>query len=151
METISHGGAQYRTKLMDETKAKRFAACLKANPRFGGVAVCYSERAKNPENRWYVSFNPASDLSGERILARQQSARQQRAAEQGAGYLFVLDSEGFYFHCLNTKTGEVYETTEYDCNCPDHTFRCRAAGLQCKHIVMLCEGHSEVQGWSAAA
>lgn len=147
METLSRNGAHYRTKLMFAHAAIRFAKCLRANERFTGVSVCVSERSPG---KCYVSFLPASDPSGQRILDRQQGTREARAAVHGHEYEFVPEEQGRYCYCLNVLSGEVYETDEHHCTCPDWEFRCRAAGIQCKHIVMLRANHSPVRGWDQA-
>jgi len=136
METLSRNGGQFRTKLMSLGQAEQFAKCLRANPRFVGVSVNFSTRAKETANR-FVTFLPTSDPSGQRILDRQQGARDQRAAEQIGNYTFLMDDSCRFYYCWNTVSGEVYETTTASCTCPDHEFRGRAAGVNCKHMTML--------------
>lgn len=150
METLSRNGAQYRTQLMDRPQAEAFARCLKANPRFDGIFLAESARAKTAR-RWFVTYVPTSLERRSAILDRQQDARARRAQEQGARYEFVLDSSGRWSWCLNRETGEVYETTESDCNCPDHHYRCRPAGILCKHVHMLTSGAADIRGWDQPA
>ena len=137
MLTISVNGVQFRTKLMDQTSALRFAKCLHANPRFTGVVVEESRQAKHPERRWIVVFHPAN---GDRLVEMHrevQDSRAKRAEEQAGSYAFIRDDSGRFFHCFNTVSGEVYETTEHNCTCPDWQYRCRCAQLSCKHQLML--------------
>lgn len=65
----------------------------------------------------------------------QQAAREQRAQEQGAGYEFVLDGEGYYFNCLCLALGEVYETAEHNSPpAPSDPFR-KGEQSSAKHAV----------------
>lgn len=144
METLSRNGAQFRSKTMEDAKAIRFANCLKANPRFVGVAVCPSPKKSGHS---YVTFNPASDPNGEAILLRQQDARAERAMTEGADYIFAADDSGRFVWCMNPKSGETYEVTSVDCTCPDHHYRCRPAGIQCKHIIALVNGAAPVRSF----
>jgi len=148
MEMLSKNGAQFRTKTMEDARALRFSSCLKANPRFVGVAVCPCPKKLGHS---YVTFNPASDPNGEAILARQQDARALRAATEGRDYIFVADDSGKFIWCMNPISGETYEVTSVDCTCPDHHYRCRPAGIQCKHIVALVSGAAPVRSWETAA
>lgn len=58
MQTISStAGAVYRTRLMEPTAAARFAACLRKNALFSGVAIEPSPR--NPA-KCFVAYVPAT-------------------------------------------------------------------------------------------
>lgn len=136
METLARNGATFRTKLMSHAQALQFAKCLAANPKFGTVSVSFSERAKG-DRSFFVAFLPVDDASSQRILDRQQAKREATAAAQIDNYEFVLDDSAQFFWCLNAASGQVYEVTDHSCDCPDHTYRCQAAGIVCKHITML--------------
>jgi predicted nucleic acid-binding Zn finger protein len=142
MLTLSSAGAGYRTKLMDRPTADRFAACLQANPRFTDVAVCESGRTQNPEVRWFVAYAPASETRQAALASSEQHKRLQTSLEEGSSYVFCLDQDGArpFFYCLNPRSGEVYEVTERTCTCPDFHYRCRHAGLHCKHQLALLNG-----------
>ena len=146
MQSLTHAGCYYRTKLMSLEKAGRFARCLGTNRRFTEVSIEASERAKS-EAKYFVRYLPKSETRQLQMLEGQQQAREARAEAQGVNYLFVLDEGGRFFWCHNLASGEVYETTEETCDCPDFHYRCRGSGLHCKHVVMLREGHSPIQGW----
>lgn len=148
MDIITKNGGQFRTKLMPEGAALRFAKCLRANARFTGVLVYESDRAKSPVRRHFVIYHPTSAARCEAILQREQDGRTVRALTEGQGYTFVLDKDGgrpFYW-CLSAS-GEVYETTRESCACPDYEYRCRLAGVHCKHIVALNAGVGRVITW----
>lgn len=148
MQTLSSNGVSYRTQLMELAAAERFAACIRGNERFQGAEVVESGRAKaGSPKRWFVSYQPASETRAAALILDQQGSRIERAEAQAANYEFVLDPTGRFFWTLNLITGEVYETTEGTCSCPDHTYRCRPAGLQCKHILILNSPEANIRGW----
>src|SRR4051794_16930791 len=134
METLSHGTPAFRTRLMDADRAQRFAKCLSANGRFTNVAAVESTRSAG---KWFVTFQPANEERQAAILQRQQLARQIRADLQP--FVFVLDIDGGrpFCWCHSLQSGEVYEVDEESCTCPDHVYRCRPAGIVCKHQLAL--------------
>ena len=134
MEIIAQGQPAFRTRLMDADRAARFSRCLTANPRFANVAAVESPRSAG---RWFVQFQPASEERQAAILARQQTARQIRADREA--FVFVLDIDGGrpFCWCHSLASGEVYEVDEESCSCPDHVYRCKPAGLACKHQLAL--------------
>ncbi len=146
MVSFTHAGANYRTKLMTADAAARFARCLSGNGRFAHVAVVESPLAKG-EKRHFIAYRPASEARQAELLQDAQDERLVRAALQGHRYEFVLDESGRYFHCLSLASGEVYQTTEHGCDCPDSTYRCQGAGIVCKHVHALREGFSPVRNW----
>lgn len=151
MEIVSTEGVRFRTKLLAENRAKGFAACLERNPRFHDVQVHESTRAKNWYQRHYVTFAPASEERQQVMLDRQQASRQERAETEGLAYVFVLDRDSIqpFCWCFNPQSGETYETTLFDCSCPDFRYRCQRVGMQCKHQLALAAAaeRGDVKSW----
>lgn len=145
MTSLSSAGAGYRTKPMLPAQAERFARCLRANTAFRSVSVADS---RSPGKR-VVVYQPASDVRQSELLALHQDAREQRAASQGFTFLLDTDTEQPFCHCHSHTSGEVYETTLFDCSCPDFQFRCRGALLRCKHMLALSAAidSGEVRRW----
>jgi len=139
MQGIYHGQDQNRTKPMERAQALRFARALEANPRFTNVSVAESRQAKAPAKRWVVWYQSSNPARRAAVRDREQTARQQRAEAEGSRYLWVLDTDHPFFHCLSTS-GEVWEVTHASCSCPDATYRCKPAGLLCKHSLALISG-----------
>ena len=135
MEMLSRNGAQYRTKLMTEAHAESFASALRANSQWDGVMVYESPRAKG-ERRHYVVYHSADGAQRQALLQRQEDKRAARAASELDQYLIVPNECGQFFWVQSTS-GEVYEVTRFDCSCPDHEFRCREAGIRCKHQIAV--------------
>lgn len=146
MQVISKGAIFHRTQLLEAGPAERFARCLAANPLFDAVTVEESKTAKS-ERKFFVRFQPASGGRQIALIQAQEQLREQRAQEQASQYLFVLDDSNRYFHCLNLESGQVYETTERSCSCPDHQYRGEAVG-PCKHIRLLRSRRAQVRGWN---
>ena len=136
MEILSRNGAQYRTKLLTEAHAQQFASCLRSNTLFTGVMVYESDRAKHPERRFYVVYHPSDPDACAAILERQQQQRADKARAEADEYLIVPD-EGGRFFWVQSASGEVYEVTDFSCTCPDAEFRCKEAGIRCKHSLAL--------------
>lgn len=134
MKTLSHNGAQYRTQLLDQAAADRFAACLRANSRFDGVMVNRSDRAKETSpRRWFVSYHPSSADALEALIQGQAQIQADRAGAQWADYLVVENEAGAYY-VQSYTTGGVYETNpEAGCTCPHYVERCGPAAIACKH------------------
>lgn len=150
MEILSQNGGQFRTKLLTRDQASRFAKCLTANARFGAAEVCESTRAKSPDRRFFVAFAPSNPERREAILTRQQDARTERALGEGSEYVWMQDKDGGRaFLWLLSTSGEVYEVDPggRSCSCPDFTYRCRPAGLRCKHLIALSAGLGELRSW----
>lgn len=131
MEMLSKNGAQYRTKLMTQAHAESFAAALRANAQWEGVMVSESPRA-NGERRFFVVYHSADPQQRAALLERQEGRRAARAEAELDQYLIVPD-EGRRFFWVQSASGEVYEVTRFDCTCPDYEYRCREAGIRCKH------------------
>src|SRR5690242_16856883 len=128
----NHGSLSYRTKLLPIERAAAFCRALSANPRFTEVTIETSTRAKS-DARYYVQFLPASEARRADMLTRQQDARAERAATQGFTFCLDKDAGRPFFWTWSHSSGEVYETTEHSCSCPDHQFRAAPNGLKCKH------------------
>jgi hypothetical protein len=127
---------------MTLARAAAFSKCLEANDDFSVVAIEESQRAKG-EARWFVVFVPVNPQRLADIADRQQDARAQRAADEGANYLFALDKDAGrpFFWVFNPKSGETYEVDPRGhCSCPDFQYRCEVAGLRCKHLVAVQSG-----------
>jgi hypothetical protein len=125
----------FRTILMDLEHAARWARCLNANRRFTNAEIQTSPRAKSPEVRYYVTYQPSNERRQAAMLDHQQSARAQRADAQE--FTFCHDGDHDFFHCLSHTSGQTYETTLNSCSCPDEQFRCSPNGLACKHRLAL--------------
>lgn len=141
MQILSVHGAAYRTKLLTTDQAWRFAKCVKANiARFdpASVAVIHNSRAKGAR-RYYVTFAPARTERVAALVAGEQDKRLARAMEQGADYVFLADKDGGrpFWWVWNPVSGETYEVSSDGCSCPDHEYRCRHAGVACKHRLTL--------------
>jgi hypothetical protein len=137
MEIIAQNGqVVYRTRCLEIEQAAWFAKCLGANPRFTGIEIAESSRAKG-ERRWFVAFAPANEERQAAMVERQQTAREERAAARQ--YTFCLDKNSgrALFWCHSHHSGEVYEVTERTYSCPDHQLRCSRAGLRCSHQIAL--------------
>jgi hypothetical protein len=132
MQVITSDSIYHRTKLMTAQRAANFAKCIEANTLFHAVTVERSEKAKG-EKAYFVRYQPSNELRTLDMIAAQASARAERAADQRPAYE-VHPAEGF-FYCLSPD-GEVYETTEMNCDCPDYTYRGAVVG-PCKHMLML--------------
>lgn len=128
----------YRTKLLPQARAERFARCLQANPNFVNVTLKESATAKNRYRCHYVAYQPANPGRAEQLRAAEEATREERATTQADNYEFWADpdSHGLLW-CLNLGSQEVYETTLGSCNCPDHTYRGSREGVACKHILLL--------------
>lgn len=138
-EFIAPSGVVYfRTKLLRYDRARRFAKCLKANPRFCEATVEPSVKARGQACH-FVQYRPHNPDRQYQQIDRQQEKRLQKALTEGRCYQWHLDTDGrrpFYW-CLSTS-GEVYEVTSGDCTCPDYEYRCtKVYSLRCKHILAL--------------
>lgn len=142
MQSLTHRGLVYRTKLLTTDQAWRFATCLKANSRFTDVLMVHSSRATGPR-RYYVAYRPSNPDRQAELTAHQQQSREERALAEGSGYTWVRDGNAArpFFWCLSTS-GEVYEVDPKGgtCSCPDFECRCRRAGISCKHLLALQNG-----------
>lgn len=136
MQSLTHTGLTYRTKLLAADQAARFARCLAANPTFTQVATHESTRSAG---KFFVSFLPVSPARQQDMLTREQDARTERAHREGSDYLWARDLDGDWHWCLS-RSGETYEVTLHSCTCPDYAYRCRAQGLACKHMTALAAG-----------
>lgn len=136
--TINPDGAiVYRTKTMELTRAAAFAQCIQANgTRFESVEIVESKHTK--EESYFVTFRPVNTERQGDLYEAQWNVRKERAAEEGADYIFWKDTDRPMVHwCFNPKSGETYEVTPFGCTCPDYYYRCSKAGLHCKHIHAL--------------
>ena len=143
MFSLTHRGATFRTKLMEQSQAERFARCLRANPRFANVELVTSKAAKSERNV-FVAFEPASEERQAELLGQVQGEREVRAATEGQHYVFCLDTSRRFFWVYNPKSQETYEVTPESCSCADHVYRCRAQGLKCKHSLALIHGYGHL-------
>jgi hypothetical protein len=150
MLTVSQSaGITYRSKCLPEPKAVQFAKCVAANPRFTEVAIEKSGRAKSA-SCWFVTFKPVSEERQAAMFACQQTSREERALSEGSAYVWALDKDGGRaFWWLMSASGEVYELDIQgrSCSCPDYTYRCQGAGLECKHIQALRQGLGRFEGF----
>lgn len=152
MQVITEGQVRYRTGLLAEDRARRFAACLRGNRRFHSVEVKESPRATNWYRRHFVLFVGANEERQRELRAEQQAARQARADSQP--FLFVRDPDSLqpFCWCHSLASGETYETTVFDCSCPDFRHRLRGTGIRCKHMLALsrAEERGDVDNFPAA-
>ena len=130
------GQVSYRTKLMELERAASFAKALGANDRFKGVTIETSARAKSAA-RYFVQFSPTNTDRYQEMLDREQDARALRACEGSFTFLADKDAGRAFYWCHSHQSGEVYQTTEQTCSCPDATFRCAPNGLLCKHSLAI--------------
>lgn len=132
------GFCGYRTRLLPEGSAQRFARCLQGNRLFRDVAVRSSRTARDPQCRHYVVWRPASPERAAQLQRSAQMTRAERAVAQAANYEFWPDPDvpGLYW-CLNLTSFEVYETTKGSCTCGDRHHRGEREGVACKHMLML--------------
>lgn len=135
MEMLSKNGAQYKTVCMTEAHARSFAAALRASSQWDGVMVYESSRTRG-ERRFFVVYHPASEMARQALLARQEAKRAARAEAELDQYLIVPAEQGRFFW-VASQSGNVYEVTDLSCTCPDHEYRCREAGIRCKHQLAL--------------
>jgi predicted nucleic acid-binding Zn finger protein len=84
-----------------------------------------------------VQFQPENPEQQAAMSERQQDARAQRAADQEFDFVLNKDSGRPFCWCHSLSTGEVYETAERSCSCPDWIFRGQRAGIRCKHQIAL--------------
>jgi hypothetical protein len=131
-----NGQVVYRTRTLTLNQAAAFARCLQGNNRFTGVEIIESDRARGAA-RWFVTFLPSNEVRQEAMAERQQTAREERAAEQE--FTFVLDKDAGrpFCWCHSHTSGEVYEVKEDTCSCPDWLYRGQRAGIRCKHQIAL--------------
>ena len=122
---LKTGEVCYKSKPMNIDRAARFARCIDKNTRFYGVEIVPAKAGEN----FYVQFRTKTNSAYEVEF----NARAQRAAVEGADYIFWQDADKGNWWVFNPKSSETYELTLFDCSCPDHEFRCRKAGLHCKH------------------
>lgn len=136
METLSQAGAHFRTKCLTIERAGAFAKCLGENARFANITIETSARAKSA-SRYFVQFDAANCERMDALRGRQQDARAQRAEQQTFTFCLDKDAGRSFFWCWSHSSGEVYETTEHSCSCPDAEFRCKPNRLLCKHSIAL--------------
>lgn len=138
------GNAGWRTALMPRSRAEAFARCLRTRESVKAARIQMAAAAHPPRN-WFVFVIPAKTRQAE-VKEWLQDERDFRAATEGEFFQFFSDSalRGGAVWCIST-TGEVYETSETRCTCPDYGVRCRRAGLVCKHARALAlRGRSAV-------
>lgn len=126
----------YRTQLLTQRQADAFAAALRGNQRFTGVGVHQSDRAKHPERRFFVLYQPSSAARRLDILNVHQATQDARAEEQWENYAVVRDEEEGKFWVANLTNGETYTVhlhRLFDCTCPQQQYRHRGTSLRCKH------------------
>lgn len=120
---------------MDPSQAERFARCLTANPAFTAVAV---ETSPRNQAKRFVAYVPTNPQRRAEMLTREQDKRQAKAETEGRDYVFAKDPDSVQPFCWVLSTsGEVYETTLFDCSCPDFRFRLQGTGVCCKHMTAL--------------
>lgn len=126
------GAVVYRTKTMQLAQAAAFAKCLQANAdRFMGVEIV---EARTKVEQYFVAFQPVSRERQADMYEGQFNARKERAEVELTTFIFWKDPDrmGVYW-CFSEGSGNTYELTTFDCDCPDATFRAARAGLVCKH------------------
>lgn len=132
---------------MPEAKARAFAACLEANPRFSGATV-HQTRPGGPN--FYVAFLPTRPESQEEIFLAYQREQIERATREMDGYQWCqLDGARWRVTTLpHPKTGvrDIYvvHATALTCSCPHFTFRLAPTGCLCKHLVALFASQPDI-------
>jgi hypothetical protein len=129
----------HRPKLVNEAVAASFSRMIAANSDFANVEVKIAPAAKSAR-RYFVQYTPTNPARAEALRQIAEDARDQRATDQRAAYVFLPDSFGRSFHdCCNLVTGETYEVSRHSCSCGDFTFRGsrQSPPVPCKHMRML--------------
>lgn len=136
MQRLTAGLVEHRSKLLAQPAAQLFAACIRANPKFHGVAVRRSTRTRNAVVCWYVAYQSANPARHFALLGQQQAQRLQRAHAEGDRYVWVADLDRPGVWMLIAASAGVYECRDgAACNCPDYVDNCKPAGLSCKHLL----------------
>lgn len=127
------GKVTYRTSLFSSLpKAQAFAKCVSSNAtRFESVLVHKSLTAKT--DKWFVTFLPVNESRKDAIFQTQIDSRTARAESQE--FIFWQAEETNVWWCFSVHSGETYEVTLFDCDCPDYVCRCQKLGIQCKHQI----------------
>jgi predicted nucleic acid-binding Zn finger protein len=126
------GNIAYRTKnFPDLSAAHRFVKCLGGNSRFVDI-----EMQQSRFGRYFVTFRPASEERQADLTALEQDKRNTRAIEKTFEFWRDPDNRRLY-HCFSVASGETYQITPEDCTCPDWQYRCKKAGIRCKHEIAL--------------
>ena len=135
MDVVINGRLGYRSDLMKEQEAFRFARCLTANERFTEVFVFHDPRAKG-ERAWYLQWQPATDEAGLEILARLIAKQNLRAQKEGEQYVWDAADTGPFWR-VATVSKQVYEVGAdgRSCTCPHYEIRLKAHGVPCKHLI----------------
>jgi hypothetical protein len=138
------GSLSYRTKLLTLERAAAFSRALQANPRFAGVTIETSARAKS-DAKYFVQFVPSNPVCVQAMLDRQQQQRADRAATQPMTFICDKDAGRAYLLCWSHTSGEVYELAAdgTHCCCPDKTWRSGPVGLECKHEISAKQALAE--------
>jgi len=127
------GHCYYRTTMFRSLpRARAFARCLQANPRFRAVSV----KEATSGTGWHVIYQPSSQARYAELYYQQYRQRELKGAQtEGRCYRFELVTRGTdaYYLCQSVSK-EVYDVTECSCSCPDWTYRGQKSGIPCKHI-----------------
>ncbi len=134
VHTTSSGTLHHRTRLMDQDAAERWSKAIAANSRFTAAEVVESTRAKS-EERYFVSYAPASEAARLRLLDEQRAEREARARAEE--FAFTWNAELGCYSCLSAKSGRTYEVSVSSCDCLDWLNRGQAIGCPCKHQISL--------------
>lgn len=130
--TLADHTVAYRTANMPEGRAKAFARCVAANPRFSEAEAVRNDRTKSPS--WYVRFRPSSESRLDTMFHTLQDQRAQRAATQQ--FIFWQDPDrADLWWCYSVSSQQTYEVTIGSCSCEDYNFVCMNSGMQCKHMI----------------
>ena len=137
---LSNGSIVYRTALLPIGRAYCFAKCLRGNSRFEEVETF--ESLASP-GRYFITFRPSSFDRQISLISNEHNARMERAQTEGMNYMFWPDPDCIgSTWCFNPKSGETYQVSKAECTCPDFEFRCKPAGLYCKHMITLESGRA---------
>ena len=144
MEFLTEYGAGFRSRLLTERQARRYAHCLEVNSHFTNVIIHEHKRTRSL-TRYFVTFQPVSHERRCEIATGFQSQRERTALKEGTRFLFVDDPDDPTAQfCLSPSGGE-YRVTGDSCTCPDYIHRCSAAGIACKHMVEFRLQQSDVK------
>jgi hypothetical protein len=136
MDTLTHQGPGYRSRLISKAEAAELARRLRQDPQFCEVRLLESTRSQK-HHRFYVDCLPNSPEKREELLDRHQAERHKRAEQEGPHLVWLADPEQPLWHVLSLS-GEVYQVGnkgEY-CSCRDGGV-CPDNGISCKHAVAL--------------
>jgi hypothetical protein len=131
--TTMSGIVTYRTqKPMTEKRGAAFARMIVANPKFLDATVVRSRKA----GYVHVCYLPSNLDRIAAIIDAEDAKDRAAAARDGSLFLYTETRTGSFVCEGKTGTYEV-NLRAGSCTCPHYTYRRRASGGRCKHLVEL--------------